>query len=355
VSQIVCASLDPIGRDPAGTGMLEAMVLHNVSWGRGTTLNVCFFNGDPFWHTLVKRHAKTWLEFANLKFRFVAPSEYRDSHIRVSFASPFTRPRAFSSLVGNQATQVDVRQPTMHLGFTDDMRGDERECRRLILHEFGHSLGLVHEHQNPDAGITFKIPAVYDYFSRVHGWDRAMVNHNVVAKVNRNDVKNGSRFDPQSIMLYAFPPEIAEPATRENFEISALDKKVIGEVYPFEAPARTDPGDPGAEAPAGMPIEVDGPPTTATLPLPGFELVFRFHAKAAARYLVETLGDQAWVMSLFDTDDIVAPVATDAAGAGDGLNARIEAALKRGDYLVKVRHRIPTGRGALGVQVRRLG
>ena len=37
---------------------------------------------------------------------------------------------------------------------------DDDELRRVVLHEFGHALGLIHEHQNPEGGIEWNEPAV---------------------------------------------------------------------------------------------------------------------------------------------------------------------------------------------------
>jgi hypothetical protein len=40
------------------------------------------------------------------------------------------------------------------------------------LHEIGHTIGLEHEHQNPNAGITWNRPAVLAYFSGPpNNWD----------------------------------------------------------------------------------------------------------------------------------------------------------------------------------------
>ena len=34
-----------------------------------------------------------------------------------------------------------------------DADSPEEELRSVVLHEFGHALGLIHEHQNPLSGI----------------------------------------------------------------------------------------------------------------------------------------------------------------------------------------------------------
>lgn len=47
------------------------------------------------------------------------------------------------SYLGTDATRVPKESFTMNLGFVD---------RPTVLHEFGHTLGLIHEHQSPFPG-----------------------------------------------------------------------------------------------------------------------------------------------------------------------------------------------------------
>jgi hypothetical protein len=57
----------------------------------------------------------------------------------------------------------------MRLGGLNNV-DDEKLWRRVVLHEFGHVLGLQHEHQNPNAGIKWKLKAVEDYYVNTVGW-----------------------------------------------------------------------------------------------------------------------------------------------------------------------------------------
>ena len=47
------------------------------------------------------------------------------------------------SYIGTDAATIPKESFTMNLGFVD---------RSTILHEFGHSIGLIHEHQSPFKG-----------------------------------------------------------------------------------------------------------------------------------------------------------------------------------------------------------
>ncbi len=50
----------------------------------------------------------------------------------------------------------------------------------VSLHEFGHALGLLHEHQSPESKCEneFDWPRVHSYAKRNWGWDEATVKDN---------------------------------------------------------------------------------------------------------------------------------------------------------------------------------
>lgn len=92
-------------------------------------------------------------------------------------------------------------QDTMVLGIDGQ---DAAEQRGLVLHEFGHALGLIHEHQSPAAGIPWNLPVVFKWFKDTYSWDEKMVRENVIDVYKRTTL-NYSAFDPQSIMIYGVP------------------------------------------------------------------------------------------------------------------------------------------------------
>jgi hypothetical protein len=120
----------------------------------------------------------------------------------------------------------------MNFGWLTPATSDQ-EYNRVVLHEFGHALGLVHEHQNPIGGIQWNRPAVYDYYLRTDGWNKDQVDHNIFDTYS-TDQALYTTFDPNSIMLYAIPREL----TTNGFEVgwntglSEMDKAFIKQVYP---------------------------------------------------------------------------------------------------------------------------
>jgi hypothetical protein len=220
----------------------DSSIFHLVAdrfhtWEPGTTLHVVFMDGKPENMQKVAEIAPEWSKHANIEFAFYRPGETppAGSTIRVSFQRA-----GYWSLVGSQAAHRGSELPTMNLNFRLFSQG-EAEIRRVILHEFGHALGLYHEHQNPNQGFTWNKEVIYEYYKRTHGWDEATVDSNILAKLDPSGV-TASDFDPRSIMIYSFPPEFTKEGVRiaANYELSATDKKEIAALYP----GRVEPEEP---------------------------------------------------------------------------------------------------------------
>jgi hypothetical protein len=117
-----------------------------------------------------------------------------DSDIRISFTPGI----GSWSYIGTVAKSISQSDPTMNFGWFDDETSDE-EFSRTIIHEFGHAIGCIHEQASPVVDIPWNKPAVYEYYLKNDGWDKAKVDANVFAKAVQADTLN-SRFDNTSIM-----------------------------------------------------------------------------------------------------------------------------------------------------------
>ncbi len=166
-------------------------------WNIGQTVRVKLMGGSPFVRERVERYAQEWTSYANIRFRFVERYEYAE--IRVAFD------RGGSwSLIGRDALWIPFDFATMNFGWFDD-NTEETEFSRTVLHEFGHALGLRHEHQSPASGIQWNREKAYEHFYSEYGWSRGEVDSQVFERASVNST-NYSTYDSQSIMHYYVPP-----------------------------------------------------------------------------------------------------------------------------------------------------
>ena len=193
-------------------------------WPLGATLRVAFLDGSEAQHEIVRRFAPTWSKYASIRFDFV---NNQNPDIRITFD-----PNDGSwSYIGLDCRTIPRSAPTMNLGWQDE---------GVVLHEFGHTLGMIHEHQNPTGGIKWNKEAVYrDLSGPPNNWDKATIDNNMFAVYDRDQV-NSTQVDKFSIMLYAVPKEwtLDGFSSKPNEVLSGTDKKFIGDPrnYPLTGP-----------------------------------------------------------------------------------------------------------------------
>ena len=137
----------------------------------------------------------TWEDCANVKFREV---QRNSTEIRISFKVKDD----FWSALGVDA--VDEKNyppgtPTMMLGGLPNKYPPNEEHRGNILHEFGHVLGLDHEHQSPTLEGFLGTQLDEDAIIKHYRGNEAKARLQVIDKVQ--DPTNYTRFDRDSIMV----------------------------------------------------------------------------------------------------------------------------------------------------------
>lgn len=98
---------------------------------------------------------------------------------------------------------VEYRVPPESLGEYLEFAGNFTDGG-VVVHEFGHALGMIHEHQSPTSNLKFNKPELYDYLaSAPNCWDKEIVDYNVIDNYSdSSQLYNYSSFDKKSIMIY---------------------------------------------------------------------------------------------------------------------------------------------------------
>jgi len=115
----------------------------------------------------------------------------------------------------------------MNLGWIDNYENDEDGT---IKHEFGHTLGLLHEHQHPDAPIPWKLEMIYSYYNIHYGWSVEKVNSEIIKRYDIECVVKDT-YDEKSIMHYDLPQIVAGKMFKRNSILSVGDKEFVRQQY----------------------------------------------------------------------------------------------------------------------------
>jgi hypothetical protein len=229
-----------------------AAVLANSArlWDNGAEITYGFmppFSGAPKEQAKVHKIIKEWMLFVNLTFTYVLKPE--DAMIRISF-SHSEKVGSWSYVARDclDEAQVAKDKPTMNLGWLDDTKEPTKNDKGLVLHEFGHAIGLLHEHQSParDEVITLKVePTIAAYTSGAgpNKWTREDVITQIIKPVNEGEYTNYTDLDTTSIMMYFMPAEMNDQGVEipPNNALSDYDRAFVLIHYPlFEFSERTD-------------------------------------------------------------------------------------------------------------------
>jgi serralysin len=205
----------------------KAALVKSAKWNPGDIITVSFLDGIPAVQEKVKRAAKAWVApgMANLILDF---QNNNNTSIRISFRHPGSW-----STIGTEWRFVNHSEPTMNYGWLAENSTDE-EVRSVVLHEFGHALGLLHEHQTPAGGINWnREEVIKDLSGPPNNWSVDTIEHNLFEPYAKEET-NFTKVDGSSIMMYSIPAHWTTDgfSVGENVDLSDTDKSFIREQYP---------------------------------------------------------------------------------------------------------------------------
>lgn len=216
-------------------------------------LRVCFFGGDQKLRAVIAKYAKQWERPENAirfdfgktgKLRSCKPDSGKEMQIRISF----DKDGYWSHLGTNSVVFIPQTDASMNFQKFTEKPADQLTDYELsaIRHEFGHALGLEHEHQNPRGHCEqeFNWTRVYEWLEQ-QGWSKDYIDF-AMREIHGDDL-DLTDFDRGSIMLYYFPPDFYTKGEQSNCyisifnqAISSVDLAKIAERYSSDPNARLE-------------------------------------------------------------------------------------------------------------------
>ena len=202
--------------------------INKTYWQKGDTIHIAFIDGGKKIQNFVKQVSQDWVSKtdANINWKFI--ENINDSDARITFNS-----EGSWSFIGTQVKDIPKSDPTMSLSTLKSFK-EIVDKRQTVLHEFGHLLGLIHEHQSPGIASEWNWEKIYStYENAPYNWTRTQISHNFIINLENDRHYVNKPFDPASVMLYDFPPDFFVRPIRiiKTGNLSKGDIELIDSIY----------------------------------------------------------------------------------------------------------------------------
>lgn len=203
--------------------------------GGKTPIGVKFLGGTEFQKQKVAQYASEW-NSALPGFELI----FQDGPCNIGVIRVAFSPTGGNhSAIGTKSTGIAIDQPTMNLAIVEQGE-DESEIKRVVQHEFGHALGLLHEHLHADAPRFEWTDAMYAYFEGKN-WGREKINAAMKHRASPNETCLG--FDQTSVMIYPIPSSWTSTGfSATPSEINKNDRECLRRHYAGSGLVELQPG-----------------------------------------------------------------------------------------------------------------
>jgi hypothetical protein len=232
----------PTEASPVARAAVRGVVVKSITWRPGETVKVCFRAGTQKARARVVKYASEWMNYANVVLDFGDKDNPRSCQgdnseaIKIDFVEQGAA-AGYWSQIGTNSRKTSHSMNLGEIG-RDALPFPETEARRLTMHEFGHALGMLHEHQSPTGGCgpEYDQEALLAYGALL-GWSPEKSLSNFIP-YSASPELNASEVDRKSIMHYSLPVWIFKAREKSpcfvqpNYEISEGDRVFMSRVYP---------------------------------------------------------------------------------------------------------------------------
>lgn len=173
------------------------VAVSNTGWAPGSTITALVEDANAQDLACIRRVAREISSFANIRFELITPGQPRiippQASIKVRRPQPGDA-TAGDSHVGNRF----LHRERMNLILADlsGRRDAQDHCDlQTIRHEFGHLLGLQHEHSHPRVPRPVSRKVIFQY---------PRINPDFLRPIEDSSELLVTRYDPDSVMHYSY-------------------------------------------------------------------------------------------------------------------------------------------------------